>query len=204
MQNKFNKIVSKKDLKYFIESDRLARGMSGRKRNRFDDIGDFLIALRYYEFAVNVKKPLSNLFRYFHKYRYVNLSRINGFTIPPNVCGPGLSLAHRGTIVINPYAKIGNNCQINVCVNIGARNGSDTVAPKIGNNVYIGPGAKIFGDIEIADGIAIGANAVVNKSFLEKDITIAGVPAKKIKDIGSAGLIIRATEIIASNGQNDF
>lgn len=40
-------------------------------------------------------------------------------------------------------------------------------APKIGDNVYIGPGAVLFGDIEIADNCWIGANAVVNKSFLE-------------------------------------
>jgi serine O-acetyltransferase len=51
--------------------------------------------------------------------------------------------------------------------------------------VYIAPGAKIYGAIEIADNIAIGANAVVNKSFLEPNITIAGVPARKISDKGS-------------------
>ena len=53
-------------------------------------------------------------------------------------------------------------------------------APTIGNNVEIGFGAVIIGKI-IADGIKIGANSVVTKSFLEPNITIAGVPAKKIK-----------------------
>ncbi len=66
---------------------------------------------------------------------------------------------------------------------------------RIGNNVYIGPGARIFGDIEIADGIAIGANAVVNRSFLEPGITIAGVPARKISDKGSKGLLIACERI---------
>ena len=55
----------------------------------------------------------------------------------------------------------------------------------IGENVWIGPGVKIFGKINIADGIMIGANSVVNKSFNEHDITIAGVPAKKIKNSGN-------------------
>ncbi|MDM7919729.1 MAG: hypothetical protein QUS12_11250 [Methanosarcina sp.] len=59
----------------------------------------------------------------------------------------------------------------------------------MGNNVYIGPGAKIFGDIEIADGIAIGANSVVNKSFTEPNIGIAWIPARKINNKGSEGLI---------------
>jgi serine O-acetyltransferase len=113
-----------------------------------------------------------------------------------NVFGPGLSIAHRGTIVINNATKIGANCRLHACVNIGTKAGYDNMAPKIGDNVYIGPGVKIFGNIEIADGIAIGANAVVNRSFIEPNITIAGVPAKKINDKGSEGLLIKATEIL--------
>lgn len=49
--------------------------------------------------------------------------------------------------------------------------------PVIGDNCYIGPGAKLFGDIRIGNNVAIGANSVVNKSF-EDNVTIAGVPAK--------------------------
>ncbi|MBT0889312.1 hypothetical protein KJR38_03095 [Streptococcus lutetiensis] len=52
--------------------------------------------------------------------------------------------------------------------------------PVIGNNVDIGVGAKIIGNVTIADGIKIGANAVVNKSFYEEGITIVGVPARKV------------------------
>lgn len=65
-------------------------------------------------------------------------------------------------------------------VNIGANQGSLN-APKIGNDVYIGPGAVRFGDIEIADGCYIGANAVVNKSVLEPNSVIVGIPAKVLK-----------------------
>ena len=64
-------------------------------------------------------------------------------------------------------------------VNIGANQGSMN-APKIGNDVYIGPGAVIFGDIEIADGCYIGANAVVNKSITEPNSVVVGVPGKVI------------------------
>lgn len=111
-----------------------------------------------------------------------------GFSIPLNVFGPGLCIAHRGTIVINKDVRIGENCRIHVCTNIGS-NRDDISAPQIGNNVYIGPGAKIFGNITIADNIAIGANSVVNKSFYEKGISIAGVPAKKINNKGINGII---------------
>lgn len=65
-------------------------------------------------------------------------------------------------------------------VNISANQGS-LKAPIIGDNVYIGPGAVLFGEITIADGCYIGANAVVNKSFTEPNSVIVGIPAKTIK-----------------------
>ena len=56
------------------------------------------------------------------------------------------------------------------------------MSPILGDNVYIGPGAKLFGKITIADNISIGANAVVTKSFEQENISIAGVPAKIISE----------------------
>lgn len=119
-----------------------------------------------------------------------------GYFIPLNVFGPGLSISHYGSIVINPNSRIARNCRIHACVNIGTKAGFSDKAPKIGDNVYIGPGAKIFGDIVIADGIAIGANAVVNKSFLEPNVTIGGIPAKIISNKGSEGLLIKGTQMV--------
>lgn len=45
----------------------------------------------------------------------------------------------------------------------------------------IGVGAKLIGDIVIADDIVVGAGAVVVSSFTEPGITIGGVPARRIK-----------------------
>lgn len=70
-----------------------------------------------------------------------------GFSIGLNCFGKGLSISHIGTIVVNHEARIGENYRLHVCVNIG------TGSPQIGDNVYIGPGAKLFGKIYIADGI---------------------------------------------------
>ncbi len=109
---------------------------------------------------------------------------ICSFSIPPNVFGKGLSIAHRGTIVVNGNTHVGDNCRIHVCVNIGTLPGCSNAAPTLGDNVYIGPGVKIYGKIKIGSGIMIGANAVVNKDFLEDNICIAGVPAKKISEKG--------------------
>lgn len=80
---------------------------------------------------------------------------------------------------MNAYAKVGENCNLQQGVNIG-RNINNEDVPVIGNNVYIGPGAKIFGKIVIADNVVIGANSVVNKSVFEPGVVIAGVPAQII------------------------
>ncbi len=96
-----------------------------------------------------------------------------GFYIPVNVCGPGLSIAHIVNILINSNSKIGANCRIQTGVTLGATNGSSS-APNIGNNVFLGDGCKIIGDISVADNCAIGANAVVVKSILEAGTTWGG------------------------------
>lgn len=95
--------------------------------------------------------------------------------------GKGLLIYHSGGIIINSKAEIGNNVHFHGSNCVGnAGESAPNGCPKIGNNVTIGVGAKIIGNIEIADGIIIGAGSVVVKSFTEPNITIAGVPAKKI------------------------
>jgi len=138
----------------------------------------FLLLLRTCEYYKNTKKGSFNKVIYiFLKYLKYRLGIRLGFTIPENVAKKGLQLPHYGTIVMNANTKIGENCRIHVCTNIGTSGGSNQ-APIIGNNVYIGPGVKIYGDINIADNISIAANAAVSKSFTEKGVVIGGVPAK--------------------------
>ena len=84
-------------------------------------------------------------------------------------------------IVINPNAKIGEWCDIHQGVNIG-QNIEPGSVPVIGDNVWIGPGVKIFGKIEIGDNTMIGAGSVVNKSFKDGNCRIAGIPAKVISN----------------------
>lgn len=126
-----------------------------------------------------------------HKVRYV-FSRIRlnhkmnktGIHIFPNVCGKGLRIMHLGPILVNGRVQMGENVKIHIMTSFVAGGNNDDT-PIIGNNVVIGVGATILGKAKIADGIAVGANAVVNKSFEEKNIAIAGVPAHKISDNGS-------------------
>jgi len=189
-------IKSKKKYLEYLKADRTALGI---KTNHWkvklkelifpDPIWRFQKKLRKLEYYLNCKKGVLNKIYYFYlKYRFRQESIRLGFTIPENVFGPGLAIVHYGTIIVNSSAIIGKNCRIHACVNIGA-SGGNSEAPQIGDNVYIGPGAKIFGNIRIGNNIAISANSSVNKSFYESDILIAGSPAKRIKEIDISKII---------------
>ncbi len=187
-------IQSKQDYINYVKADRAGRPgpfLAERLTNIFfpANISNFKRLLRKAEYYKNVKKGgLNKLLYYFIKYRFRKISLKLGFSIPENVFGPGLTIPHYGTIVVNARAKIGANCRIHVCTNIG-ESGGVAGAPVIGDNVYIGPGAKIYGSITIANNIAIAANAAVHQSFLNENKIIGGVPAKEIGDINIKQII---------------
>ena len=186
MQN----IDSKDKLRIFLDSDLKSLGFENSDRFcRFREVVVFQRRLRRLEFAINCSKNPVRIF--FRKFLYRRISVRLGISISPNTFGPGLSIAHHGTIVVNGGAKIGANCRLHTGVNIGTEAGKSDAAPLIGDNCYIGPGAKIFGPIEIGSNSVIGANAVVNKSFPEGSQTIAGIPATVISNKSSKGYLIK-------------
>ena len=130
---------------------------------------------------------------YLHKFKLLRLGRKLGWTVGLNCFGPGRCIVHYGTVVVNGNARIGEIARLHAGVNIGA-NGGSKECPKIGDNVYFGPGAKVFGDITIASNVAIGTNAVVNRSFEEEGVTIAGVPARIVSHKGTEKIIKRYKE----------
>ena len=173
----------------FIECDNsFASESNGRRKimKRVHDpeyyISKYLQYLRKQEYYINTGRnnKFKILLSIFYERKKHNLGNKLGFYIGPNCFGEGLTIYHHGTIIVNPSARIGKNCKLhgNNCI---GNNGQDDNNPVIGDNVDIGFGAVIIGNIQIADNIKIGANAVVNKSFSEPGITIAGVPAKRIK-----------------------
>ena len=189
-------IKSKTSYLEYLQKDKIALGI---KNDSFyeqiinilspNPIWVFQKRLRKLEYFNNCKRGILNRLYFFYlKYKFKKTSIKLGFSIPINVFGPGLSIVHYGTIVINSNTKVGSNCRMHACVNIGASGGSDK-APQIGDNVYIAPGAKIYGNISIANNTAISANAVVNKTFEEENILLAGNPAEKIKTIDISRII---------------
>lgn len=102
-----------------------------------------------------------------------------GFTISPHAFGPGLSIAHWGTIAVEGKVRVGKNCRIHQGVTIGSDKGK---VPTIGNNCFIGANASIIGGIELGDDVRVGAGAVVTKSFGDGAILV-GVPASDRRKI---------------------
>jgi len=93
--------------------------------------------------------------------------------------GAGTVLAHGGVgVVIHPDAIIGSNVLINSGVVIGGR--SRKGVPTIGDNVYLGAGCKVLGDVRVGAGAIVGANAVVTHDIPERSIAV-GVPARVTK-----------------------
>lgn len=174
-------IYTKSDLIAYLAVERYAANGGSKLRELIlpPPSYEFTMRLRLFEYHSNNKGFLHRILTLWYYWRYYRISKSTGITIPRNVCGKGLTLYHYGSIVINQATRIGENCCIMNNVNIGANQGNPQ-SPTIGRDVYIGPGAVIYGDIEIADGCYIGANAVVNKSVLEPNSVIVGVPAKVI------------------------
>lgn len=114
-----------------------------------------------------------------------------GIDIPNQVeIGKGLYIGHFGGIFIFADVKMGEYCNLSQGVTIGSGGrGENSGCPKLGDRVFIGPGAKIFGLITIGNDVAIGANAVVIKDLPDNAVAV-GVPAKIISYKGSKDFIV--------------
>lgn len=103
------------------------------------------------------------------------------FIIPKTtIIGSGISIAHPYATVLNAD-KIGENFSCIHCITIGKKNNK---RPIIGNNVTLGAGVIIIGDIIIGDNVIIGAGSVVTKNIPDNCVVV-GNPAKIIKEVTS-------------------
>jgi serine O-acetyltransferase len=94
--------------------------------------------------------------------------------------GPGLVFLHGFGIVINSEVKAGEKVVLEHMITIGAERRQ---CPRLGNNIFIGTGAKVIGNIKVGNDIRIGANAVVVKDVPD-GATVVGVPGRVVKIYG--------------------
>ena len=95
--------------------------------------------------------------------------------------GPGFVMIHSLGTVINSKVKGGTNIHIEHQVTIGA---DKNQSPTLGDDIFIGAGAKIFGPIHIGNHVRIGANAVVCKD-VPSHVTAVGIPARHLASASS-------------------
>lgn len=98
-------------------------------------------------------------------------------------------MPHPYGIVIHAQAAIGDRVTIMQQVTIGDKDPAERVAPVIGNDVYIGAGARVLGDVRIGDGVTIGANAVVTQD-IPPGVTVVG--ANRIVDAPASAASVRS------------
>jgi serine O-acetyltransferase len=146
---------------------------------------------RWARWILDALYAVTNL--YIHVFWGIDLSRYAQI-------GPGVHIAHFGGITVSPYAVLGRNCNLSQSVTIGTSGAADREgAPVIGDDVSIGPGARVFGKIQIGKNVRIGANAVVNLDIAENAV-VAVEPGFRIlnsRDNGGLPQVRPAQEILA-------
>jgi serine O-acetyltransferase len=105
---------------------------------------------------------------------------LTGVSLPARArIGKGFYIGHFGNIIVHPDTIMGERCSLSQGVTIGVLGGDRLGVPRLGNDVYVGAGAKILGPVTIGDGAIIGANAVVLED-VPAGATAVGVPARVI------------------------
>jgi serine O-acetyltransferase len=134
--------------------------------------GQTVFFLRLAQSAERIWGPLADVVRYV-------ATVLTGSVVSPKAqIAPGLCFVHPMGIVIGDGARLGRRVTVMHGVTIGA---SSEGWPEIGDEVFIGPGAKIIGNVKIGDHASIGANAVVVKDVPAGKFA-AGIPARVLRD----------------------
>ena len=129
------------------------------KREEYD-------VILFNKYRINYLKAKTKVGKKLNEYKYIKLLHNNCSSIPLRTkIGKNIIFPHGiSGIFISVGAKIGDNCVIFQQVTIGSNTvkGSKRIgSPTIGNNVYIGAGAKIEGNVNIGKNVRIGANCIV-------------------------------------------
>ena len=154
-----------------------------RKRHLFERDGAFTTPLRIWMSDGTSANILYRLMQWSAKNKFFLLAFLfqwlnkflNGCVIGIRAdFDVGFVIMHPVGIVINSKVKGGTNITLEGGVVIGDNKG---ISPKLGNNIFVGSGAKIIGKLIVSDNVNIGANAVLTKSA-PVGATMLGIPAE--------------------------
>lgn len=138
------------------------------------------------QIVVDKNNKTPKLLKYFYLYKIKKMDAFNNASMGTNINSganfkgiPKLPHGLNG-IIISHFATIGNNCVIRQQVTLAQD--SNNKAPVLKDNVVIGAGARLIGDIKIGKNVVIGAGAVVVKDVPDNCV-VGGVPAKILKKL---------------------
>lgn len=185
------------EFKYYIRADMASCGAKPSLYNFVvNPCNRYTLLLRLHEYTHNTRSIFRIPVKIWRRLLEIKL----GYVIHLNVFGPGLALLHYGSIMVTENARIGKNCRLHISTHITETGvlgvSGPEYAPTIGDNVYIGPGSKIYGPITIGDNCVIAANAVVTKSFPEPGLTLGGIPARVIATGGVGDKVLRGADMV--------
>ena len=122
-------------------------------------------------------KILSYPFKLIYKILQFFIDVLFGIHVSANCeIGPGFYIGHFGGIIV--HGNMGRNCSIGQGVTIGTKGaGRSNGVPRLGDNVYVGAGAKIIGRIDVGNNVVIGANTVVVKNVPD-DMRVTGAEVR--------------------------
>lgn len=182
-------IKTKKDLKEYLAAD-WARYSDDHKpkwwtKFTFSEtwmLYSYVRNLRYLDYYSNNKNLFTVIPYLFRSLKQRRMALKYSINIAPHCIGPGFLLVHPGFVRIGS-CYIGANATILPNVLVGRRRPIPNTEVTIGNNVYIGTGAKVLGRVVVGNNVTIAANSVVIKDIPDNCV-VSGVPAKIIMKDG--------------------
>lgn len=173
------------------------------QKDFYRESGEWLSAFKIWKKCINPNLHYIYLFRKAQQHQKKSIPGIfwrivlrhyqikYGFQIYPETnIGEGLYLGHWGSLVINPNAKIGINCNIAQGVTIGQQNrGKNEGYPVIGNEVWIGPNAVIVGNVTIGNNVLVAPNSYVNFSVPSNSVVMGNPGIVYPNDTATDGYI---------------
>ena len=181
-------IKTKQDLKEYLAADLARYNHRPRWWTKFTFSETWMIYsyfknLRYLEYYSNNKKWYTVLHLLFHTLKDRRMALKYQINVPKNALEPGFLLVHPGLFRVARYAHIGKNATVAPNVLLGDRKPFHSEKIEIGDNVYIGTGARILGPVTIGNNVTIAANSVVIKDVPDNCV-VSGIPAKIIMKDG--------------------
>jgi serine O-acetyltransferase len=111
---------------------------------------------------------------------YANIVLFGIEIAPACDIGPGLFLPHTSGTVIGAWC-LGKNVTVFQGVTLGAKEADMTfqreLRPEVGDNVVLGAGCKVLGEVKLGAGVTVGANSVVLES-VDSNLVAVGIPAR--------------------------